>query len=83
MELFNVENRVSEILLQYEHTIKELEAMSTLCVGQADSLKVDLGHIRVWLSRCTVADGEPYDNKVTIEQLVDGVWTDVLTYQAV
>lgn len=57
-----------------DHTAAELRKLPTLCVGQADDLKIerladDLSPgYRVWLSRCTVADGEPVDNKVTIER---------------
>jgi hypothetical protein len=52
-----------------KYTAAELQAMPTLSTGQADDLKVDTGTERVWLSRCTVADGEPYDHKVTVESL--------------
>ena len=65
-------------------TLEELEAMPTLCVGQADNLKVETDNTRVWLSRCTVADGEPFDNKVTVEELTkDGRWEEARTYQAI
>lgn len=64
------------------YTADELEEMPTLSVGQADDLKVDTGTERVWLSRCTVKDGEPYDRKVTVEtRKADGSgWTE-RTYQ--
>lgn len=64
------------------YNLSELQQMPTLSVGQADNLKVDTGTERLWLSRCTVADGEPYNNKVTIEKLINGVWTEVQTYPA-
>ena len=64
------------------YTLNELESLPTLSVGQADNLKVDTGTVRVWLSRCTVEDGEPYNNKVTIERLIDGYWFAWHTYQA-
>ena len=54
------------------YTKRELRKMKTLSTGQADDLKIDTGETRIWLSRCTVADGEPYNNKVTVERLVDG-----------
>lgn len=57
--------------------------MKTQSVGQADDLKFDDGKTRVWLSRCTVADGEPYDHKVTEEELIDGKWVITDTYQAI
>jgi len=65
-----------------EYYLSELETMPTLCVGQADNLKIDTGTRRVWLSRCTVADGEPYNNKVTVERLINGCWDTVDQYQA-
>ena len=63
-------------------TKQELERMPTLCVGQADDLKFEGDGVRVWLSRCDEADGEPYDNKVTVEKWVNLRWTEVQTYQA-
>lgn len=38
--------------------------------------------LEVWLSRCTVADGEPYNNKVTVEKLIGGRWEIADTYKA-
>ena len=64
------------------YSLEELEALPTLSVGQADDLKVDTGDTRVWLSRCTVEDGEPYNNKVSVEQYRDGRWQTVDQYQA-
>lgn len=58
----------------------DLRSMPTLCVGQADDLKVDDGSTRVWLSRCGVADGLPSDNLVTVENLVDGRWVTAEVY---
>mgnify|MGYP001168726748 CR=1 FL=1 len=50
------------------YTAAQLRSMPTLATGQADDLKVERAHTRVWLSRCTVADGEPFNNKVTVER---------------
>jgi hypothetical protein len=65
-------------------TLEELEALPTLSVGQADSLKIedeDMG-VRVWLSRCTVEDGEPFDHKVSIERrAADGRWRTVEVFE--
>lgn len=61
-------------------TAVELDALTTLCVSQADDLKVDAGDTRVWLSRCSAADGEPFDNKVTVERLTNGRWETVSEY---
>ena len=69
---------------QYRYTFQELEALPTLAIGQADDLKIDTGKYRVWLSRCDTTDGEPYDNKVTIERYneEDGRWKTIDEYQA-
>jgi hypothetical protein len=67
----------------YHVPLAELEAMPTITQGQADDLKIDNGDERVWLSRCTTEDGEPYDNRVTIERLIDGSWQEVEYFQAV
>ena len=60
-----------------------LDCQETLAIGQADDLKVDNGEYRVWLSRCGTEDGEPFENKVTVEQLIDGRWLIVSEYEAV
>lgn len=44
----------------------ELEKLPTLCVGQADDLKIDTGTIRVWLSRV--------DESITVETYKGGCW---------
>lgn len=54
------------------YTLSELEILPTLATGQADDLKIEKENRRVWLSRCTVEDGEPYNNKVTVEKLKGG-----------
>jgi len=63
------------------YTANQLKAMPTLSTGHFDNLKVDNGCVRVWLSRCTVEDGEPYNDKVTVENLIDGKWETVDQYQ--
>jgi len=65
-----------------KYTLKELESLPTLSVGQADDLKIENDDTRVWLSRMTTADGMEYDNMVTIELLIDGRWITVKEYQA-
>lgn len=70
------------MLIFTEYTLKQLQGMPTISQAQTSDLKVDHGHIRQWLSRCTTADGEPYDHKVTIEHLNRGRWEVVHTYQA-
>lgn len=65
------------------YTLKELEGLPTLCTGQAEDLKLETANIRVWLSRCKKEDGEPYDNKVTVEQYIDGRWVTARAYMAI
>lgn len=64
------------------YSLAELETRPTLATGQADDLKVEGVGIRIWLSRCGIEDGEPCDNKVTIEEYRDGRWTEVGWYEA-
>jgi hypothetical protein len=63
-------------------TLGELAALPTLSRSQADDLKIDEPHRRVWLSRCSREDGEPFDNRVTVEALEGGRWVTVDTYEA-
>lgn len=63
------------------YTAKTLESMPTISHGHFDDLKIDTGKVRVWLSRCGIADGLPYDNMVSVEKLIDGVWTTVAEYE--
>lgn len=67
---------------RYNYSLEELEALPTLAVGQTCNLKIEDGGLRIWLSRCGVADGEPYPNKVTEEVRIDGRWIDARYYQA-
>lgn len=66
----------------YPISLEELEAMPTLIQGQADDCKIDDGGERVWLSRCTVEDGEPWDNKVTVEQYNGKAWVEIEYWEA-
>jgi hypothetical protein len=72
-----------EVPMKRRYRLDELEALPTLCVGQADNLKIEEPTRRVWLSRCTVADGEPYDNKVTVRERIEDQWLTTDVYQAV
>ena len=65
-----------------QYSLQELQAKKTLATGQADDLKVETRTTRVWLSRCTVDDGEPYNNKVSVEKYQNGRWETIETYQA-
>ena len=63
--------------------LQELEDLPRLAQGQADDLKVDAGDgWRVWLCRCGVEDGMPFDNQVTVERCVDGRWLEVAVWEA-
>lgn len=66
----------------YPIPLAELEALPTLSESQADSLKLESDSERVWLSRCTVADGEIFDNKVTVERLIAGSWIECEVWEA-
>lgn len=66
---------------EYVFTTEELEAMPVIEHGHADDLHVVDGRVQVWLSRTGRADGEPYDNTVTIEVLDDkGRWVNAVIY---
>lgn len=59
-----------------------LEDLPTLCEAQADDLKVettleDGTPARVWLSRCGLADGEPWESTVSLELCFEGRWETV------
>jgi hypothetical protein len=64
------------------YSLSEIERIPTIHQGQYDNLKVDTGRVRVWLSRLTVEDGQPYNNQVTVERLTDGRWETVEEYEA-
>lgn len=71
---------------RYEYTSAILAALPTLCEGQAEDLKVEVelydGSLgRVWLSRCGVEDGEPWENTVSLEvRGEDGMWRTALRW---
>lgn len=67
--------------MSQRYTASELDDMETIHSGQYDNLKIDTGAKRVWLSRLTVADGQPYDNQITVERLVDGRWVTAEEYE--
>lgn len=64
------------------YKLAELEALPTLSVSQSDDLKVDTGTRRVWLARTGVADGEPYENRVTVEEYDGDRWNTTEEYHA-
>lgn len=63
-------------------TLKEVKSLSTIQQGQYADLKYASLYVRIWLSRLTVEDGEPYNNKITIEYFIDGKWIERDTYEA-
>lgn len=65
----------------FHYPAKYLKTLPTLSTGHTEDLKLDLFDVRIWLSRCTEADGEPYNDTVTIERLIKGKWICVATYQ--
>jgi hypothetical protein len=64
------------------YSLQQLKALPTIGDSHFDNLKVETEVMRVWLSRCDVTDGEPYPNKVTIEERVNGSWEITNIYQA-
>lgn len=59
-----------------------LRTQPDLSVGQACTLKVeyvlhDTDAYRIWLSRCGLADGEPFEETVYLEEYTDDRWVDV------
>lgn len=64
------------------YSLRELKSLPTLTVGQADNLKIETATERVWLSRCSIEDGEPFNNKVTIERFNGRRWYEAETYEA-
>jgi hypothetical protein len=64
------------------YKLNELEKLETISQSHAMNMKVKTNTMQVWLSRCTIADGEPYDNRVQIDKLINGVWTKDKEYKA-
>lgn len=63
-----------------QYTADELEQIPTLVTGYTDDLKVETDTTRVWLARTTTEDGEPSNNRITVEQLREGHWVTVEEY---
>jgi hypothetical protein len=49
---------------------------------RTDNLKIETDTRRVWLARTGVADGEAYDNRVTIEEYDGNRWNITESYEA-
>lgn len=63
--------------------LRFLESQETLCVGQADDLKVETTvdgdlPVRIWVSRISVSDGAPRNNDVSMEVFDNkaGMWVE-------
>jgi hypothetical protein len=61
-------------------TAERLNACEVLHSGQADDCHFDDGERRIWLSRTGIADGEPFENTVTVEVNRGGSWVSVAKY---
>ncbi len=66
--------------MKTKYTAKELKKLPTISSGQFDNLKIDDGRNRIWLCRCGIADGMPYNNQITHEKLIDGRWEEMEKY---
>ena len=64
------------------YSLQQLESLPSIGDSGFDNLKIETETTRVWLSRCGVEDGEPYPNKVTIEERINGSWKITNIYQA-
>lgn len=51
-----------------------LDALPTIEIAQASDLKISHSNVRVWVSRCGLPDGEPYERTVYLETLISGMW---------
>jgi len=77
---FNIEVDIPDEYI--DMSLEELENMETIVIGQADDLKIDDGRFKVWLCRCGIEDGMPFNNAVTIEAVIDGKCFEILMYEA-
>ena len=71
------QNRAKIRTYTHRYTYKQLSELPTIEVGQFDNLKLETSDTRVWLSRCGIADGLKYNYPITVERLINGVWTTV------
>lgn len=61
-------------------TLKEALELPVISQGHFDNVIQETSEFRVLISRMTVADGMPYDNQISVLQLVDGSWQTVELY---
>lgn len=58
-----------------------LRTLPTLGQGMIDDLKLRENGLQYWLSRVEAVDGNAYGTStVTIEELIDGTWTQIFVY---
>ena len=65
-----------------QYSLTYLKRRPTLFVGQTDDLKIETPIRRVWLARTGIQDGEPFNNRVHVEELNNNGWKIVENYQA-
>ena len=72
--------------MKMQFSLEELTAIPTMSIGHMDDLKIETKTQRVWISRMTIEDGQPYNNMVTVERLeyINNVprWQTYKTYEA-
>jgi hypothetical protein len=71
---------VTTVLIATAEPLRWADLLERLPVLEADKecdLRVDNGQVRVWLSRCGTADGEPFERTVYVESNIGGHWVDV------
>ena len=51
-----------------------LDALPTIETAHASDLKISHSNVRVWVSRCGLPDGEPYERTVYIETIFLSRW---------
>ena len=59
---------------------RELVELPVIESGHVHDLHIDTGDARVWLSRCSIEDGEPFKYTVYVELKEDGCWIDAGYY---
>lgn len=70
-------------MTDYVYTLDELESMEVLEEGYTANLVESDDLVRVWWERTGVADGEPWEETVTVEALTtDFAWRDAFRYNA-
>jgi hypothetical protein len=64
------------------YTYEELTEMPSVSEGHFANLKIDTGRVRLWLSRCTAADGCPFEYPIEIEIFnpISGGWVQYADY---